>query len=275
MPLAQAVQKAAISIVVVCWNNLPELMRTVASVRSQDFENLELVIVDGGSDQAQCDFAKQHADVMHSGPDSGVYDAMNKGIDLATGQRILFLNSGDRFYTPQAVSQLMAGRASNAYDPDKTTLSGAAIYDYVHSTLSWVVEPIGAPHYALPHMSTAVPANILKNNKFDTRYRILGDLDLWARLNAAGLLDVVIVDATISEFEYGAGLSSMPKNNALKTVERMMMHHRSKQPVTNKFLIMTLITHLRIEIFSRLPINWRFAIWKRRHGWQRCDTTDI
>ena len=200
-------------------------------------------------------FAKENADILHSGPDTGVYDAMNKGISIATGKYLLFLNSGDEFYSEGSVSYLMRGRESADFQDGISTLSGSAIFKHAFSDLKWVVPSVGSPNFALPHMSTAVPTELLREYKFDTRFRILGDFDLWDRLAGAKVLDVVIVPEIISIFEFGNGLSSKPINNATKSVERLMIHHRNGLPVNAGFLVKSLITLARIEIFSRLPIR--------------------
>ena len=92
-----------ISVVTVNYNNADGLRKTVMSVESQINRgaNLEHVIVDGGSND---DFGSVISDIHYknfsiiSEPDNGIYDAMNKGVRLASGNSIVFLNSGDYFY---------------------------------------------------------------------------------------------------------------------------------------------------------------------------------
>ena len=117
-------------------------------------------------------------------------------------------------------------------------------------------------------MSTATPTALLRRFRFDERYRIIGDLDLWRQMAKADMLQVITVDEPISVFEYGDGLSSMPKNNAIKWVENLMSHHAAGQKFTTVGLVRQLFKLLRIELVSRLPIGWRLRIWKMRHGWR-------
>ena len=258
-----------LSIVTVCWNNLDEVKRTLASIRSQDFKDFELIVVDGGSDQELVNHIDHHADRYVSEPDDGVYDAMNKGIDLATGELLIFLNSGDTFYCDQSVSYLMQGREHPAFISNGTTITGATVYNHAYSSLRWIVRPNEASNLALPHMSTAVPTRLMKEYKFDTRFRVLGDIDLWHRMEQKNQLDVIVVSDIISTFEYGKGLSTNPKNNALKIFEKMMIYHLQNNDISASYFLKSIILYLRVEVFSRLPIKMKFWVWRKRHNWEQ------
>ncbi|HZC34042.1 MAG TPA: glycosyltransferase family 2 protein [Chthoniobacterales bacterium] len=85
-----------ISIITPCLNSVPFIGGTIESVISQGYPDVEHWIIDGGSSDGTLDLLKRHQHVrIVSEPDRGVYDAINKGIRLATGEVIIFLNSGD------------------------------------------------------------------------------------------------------------------------------------------------------------------------------------
>ena len=87
-----------ITIITINYNNIEGLKKTMQSVFSQTYKNIEYVVIDGGStdeSKAYIESNKQHLAHWVSEPDNGVYEAMNKGIDQATGNYLLFLNSGD------------------------------------------------------------------------------------------------------------------------------------------------------------------------------------
>lgn len=89
------------SIITVCYNSADNLERTIASVDSQTYGSYEHIIVDGASsDRTSKVLADSEKDnrIILSEPDKGVYDAMNKGIGLASGEYFIFLNAGDRFH---------------------------------------------------------------------------------------------------------------------------------------------------------------------------------
>jgi glycosyltransferase involved in cell wall biosynthesis len=98
-----------ISVITVCFNSAKTIEDTIQSVLSQDYPNVEYIIVDGGSKDATLDIVKKYsANISHfiSEPDKGIYDAMNKGIALATGDVVGILNSDDVYYDSQVLSHI-------------------------------------------------------------------------------------------------------------------------------------------------------------------------
>jgi len=94
-----------VSIITVCFNNAEMIEGTINSVLRQDYNDIEYIVVDGGSTDGTLDILKKYRGQIHkyiSESDKGVYDAMNKGLNLATGDIMGFLNSGD-FYTNEKV----------------------------------------------------------------------------------------------------------------------------------------------------------------------------
>lgn len=90
------------SVITVCYNAGKTIGSTVTSVKGQSFSGFEYIIVDGASKDATIDIIRNsriHVDKLISEPDSGIYDAMNKGIAAATGEYLIFLNAGDGFYS--------------------------------------------------------------------------------------------------------------------------------------------------------------------------------
>lgn len=89
-----------ISIITVVFNSVSTIEDTILSLFSQDFMHYEYIIVDGGSTDGTIEIIKKYQDKITlwvSEPDNGIYDAMNKGVKLATGQFVQFLNAGDTF----------------------------------------------------------------------------------------------------------------------------------------------------------------------------------
>lgn len=97
--------KPLISIITITYNAEKEILPTLLSVNSQDFRNFEHIIVDGASSDNTVSIARKFEDVrIMSEKDNGLYNAMNKGIRLATGQYLLFMNAGDTFHNNQVLS---------------------------------------------------------------------------------------------------------------------------------------------------------------------------
>jgi glycosyltransferase involved in cell wall biosynthesis len=90
----------SLSIVTVVFNDLKGLKETYTSLKAQTFTNFEWIVIDGASTDGTKEYIGQNNDLISkyiSEPDNGIFDAMNKGIKLATGTWITFLNAGDTY----------------------------------------------------------------------------------------------------------------------------------------------------------------------------------
>ena len=98
-----------ISIITISFNANYTIEKTLKSVVSQSYKNIEHIIVDGGSMDNTLDICKAftHISKIVSEPDKGVYDAFNKGLNIATGDVIGFLNSDDVFYSENSVQEIV------------------------------------------------------------------------------------------------------------------------------------------------------------------------
>lgn len=98
-----------ISVVTVCLNAEKYLQATMDSVFSQDYPNLEYVVIDGDSTDGTVDIIKKNAGKISfwkSEKDAGIYDAMNKGLAHCSGEWIIFMNAGDRFYGSETLKKV-------------------------------------------------------------------------------------------------------------------------------------------------------------------------
>lgn len=98
------------SVITVCYNAEATLEDTIQSVISQTYHHVEYIIVDGASKDRTMDIVNRYRDriaVVVSEPDKGLYDAMNKGIRLATGDYLCFLNAGDSFHEDDTLQQMV------------------------------------------------------------------------------------------------------------------------------------------------------------------------
>lgn len=103
--------KKIISIITVTYNCVDVIESTIASIIEQNDSRLEYIIVDGQSTDGTLKIVHQYKDrIDHimSEPDKGIYDAMNKGLQLATGQYVLFINAGDLLFATDTIAQLIA-----------------------------------------------------------------------------------------------------------------------------------------------------------------------
>ena len=103
----------SVTVITVTFNAVNYLEETIKSVLSQDYSNLEYIIIDGGSSDGTLDVIKKYEssiDYWLSEKDCGVYDAMNKGIKLASGAWINLMNAGDIFNGPEILTYAMVNR---------------------------------------------------------------------------------------------------------------------------------------------------------------------
>ena len=98
-----------ISIITVCFNSASTLEATILSVKKQTYKKLEYIIIDGNSSDGTLNIIKSHSDIVTkwiSEPDKGLYDALNKGVLLATGDIIGILNSDDIFFSNSTLEEV-------------------------------------------------------------------------------------------------------------------------------------------------------------------------
>lgn len=101
-------------VITINYNNRAGLIDTFDSIRRQSCRDFEYIVVDGGSTDGSVEVIREHADLIDrwvSEPDGGIYNAMNKGVGMYDGDGyIIFMNSGDRFYSERTVQQIRAAR---------------------------------------------------------------------------------------------------------------------------------------------------------------------
>src|SRR6266699_5436859 len=118
-----------VSIITAVYNGESEIVRTLDSVAAQDYRDIEHIIVDGGSQDATIPLVRQHGSRVSqciSERDRGVYDAFNKGLRIATGDVIAFLNAGDTYLNRSVVSRMVGVLRSVGVD---ATFADALIVD--------------------------------------------------------------------------------------------------------------------------------------------------
>ena len=106
----KTLQIPKVSVITVVYNDYKHICATLDSFFNQSWQNKELIVIDGGSTDGTADIIRNHGAAIAywcSEPDDGIYDAMNKGIQKATGDWICFLNSGDIFTTPTSIEDSM------------------------------------------------------------------------------------------------------------------------------------------------------------------------
>lgn len=172
------------SVVTVCRNETESIRLTCDSLCGQSFNNVEWIIIDGGSTDGTLDVLAEYKDrinVLVSEPDQGVYDAMNKGIARATGQYLVFMNGGDQF-ADNHVLQCVADA------PKADIIYGDILLAQDEGTMVVKRLPDTLPRNFLmrgmiPHQAAYYRRDLFKKyGNYDTSYSIAADYDLFVRL---------------------------------------------------------------------------------------------
>jgi glycosyltransferase involved in cell wall biosynthesis len=207
-----------ISVVTINYNNTQGLALTIDSVLAQDYPNLQYIIIDGGSTDGSADIIRQQANRLHyweSTPDRGIYHAQNKGLAKATGEYVLFLNSGDVFLQPDSLSTLALQTG-----PGRDLVFGNLMIKQVAS-LAWLKTYPAAPDKAylrndsLPHCATLIRTKLLKDaGGYDESLRIVSDWKFFAQAILKQKVGVYHVTEAIALFAFD-GISSLAQNREL------------------------------------------------------------
>jgi len=167
-----------ISIITVVFNDKLGLENTIQSVLSQSYKNIEYIIIDGGSTDGTLDIIKKYEDRIDywvSEKDKGIYDAMNKGIDVASGEWINFMNAGDGFYSNDILEKLFS---SNNIKEDIVFGKSISYYkkDEVLRYENFETEKLNWYYSKTPnHQSIFIRKKIYKNIKYDLCYKYYAD----------------------------------------------------------------------------------------------------
>ena len=174
-----------LSIITINYNNRDGLQRTINSVIHQTFNDYEWIVVDGGSNDGSKELLEQYANCFSwwvSEPDKGIYNAMNKGISVAKGEWLLFLNSGDWLYNEDILTKVF----STTHDVD--ILYGDVMYHWPDKRgLELVKKPNSLSLYyfykdTLCHQSTFYRKSIFNNHKYNEKLNICSDWALYIQL---------------------------------------------------------------------------------------------
>lgn len=212
----------SITIVTVCYNAVTTIEQTILSVINQTFTNIEYIIIDGGSIDGTIDIIKKYAkniSVWISEPDKGIYDAMNKGIELATGQWINFMNSGDLFYNSNTLNNIFGKKIINADIIYGDRLSRCSFGEFYHKVDS--LDKFNK-FFPLFHQSIFIKTEVAKKNKFDLKYKICADYNQMYQLYKNNY-SFYYIPISMSICECENGISTIIENQVQRMSENELI----------------------------------------------------
>jgi glycosyltransferase involved in cell wall biosynthesis len=238
-----------ISVITVCYNSAKTIEKTFQSVQNQTYVDIEYIIIDGGSKDGTLELAKKYdtiVDTLVSQPDKGLYDAMNKGIQLATGDLVGILNSDDVFTNSHVLENIANFHIKNSVDASVGNIvqfneEGKIVRKY--SAKNWRPEKLKIG-FMPPHPAVFFKRNLFKKfGYYHLDFKIAADYELITRFFLKQNISWKYSNITTTSMLIG-GLSSSGFNS-YKVISKEI-----KRALTQN--------NIR---FNQMFINFR-AIWK-------------
>ena len=225
-----------LSVITVNLNNAVGLRKTIDSVLSQTYKNIEYIIIDGGSTDGSAEIICEYGDQINysvSEPDKGIYNAMNKGILKAQGEYLQFLNSGDWLENDKILStifgvpryaDILYGNMNEMLLNGVIKLKVPLIGDKL--TMANFNSNINA---TVQHPASFIRNNLFKNGMFDEGYRIIADIKFFIERIIIQNCTVEYLPYVITNFNV-EGLSSKPANWSKTIAERARIFSEAIPP---------------------------------------------
>lgn len=225
-----------LTIITICYNNLIGLKKTVASVENQSFKDFQYIIIDGASNDGTPHYLKKLSFsetnyLFISEKDSGIYNAMNKGIRLSQGEYLLFLNSGDCLYDNNVVMNFINSKTTADIISGHTSCENNGIFSH-----NWY-----APNYitcntfysgSICHQSSFIRRTLFNKNLYDETNKICSDWQFFFKELIFGHASYAQINFFISRFDT-TGISSTRDKNivAEKNVEKRKVLENIMPPI--------------------------------------------
>lgn len=260
-----------IAVVTINYNRLSDLQKTFSSVSKQTHTDFEYIIIDGGSTDGSTSFLEEKSDSITywvSEPDSGIYDAMNKGAKVASGEWILFLNAGDTFFSDRTLEDLDLFLCP----PSDVILGGVDFicndrYGYrIHKA-----QPceLGLLWRQIPtcHQSVLVRRELQIKYPFDLSLSWCADHDFLAKLYTLKY-HFKAIPLTISKFEASGGRKRdlLTYTRERKTIYRRYFEHTFLRDLyfTNEYRGFWIQQNINRRLREKMPREWVIFLRKAR-----------
>jgi glycosyltransferase involved in cell wall biosynthesis len=226
MSIESVNSKPKLSIITVCFNSVDTIADTIDSVAEQNYPNVEHIVVDGGSTDGTRELISASPSVSHYlfEPDKGIYDAMNKGISLASGEIIGTLNADD-FYSSQ---HILTDIANLFHDPGVDACYADLVYVSQTNTDNivryWTSRPFQSGMFRRGWMP-AHPTFFCRRSlyerlgKFDLNYSIAADVELLFRFMEKSHINCIYLPKVIIKMRLGGTTNKSFKNIKKQNLE--------------------------------------------------------
>lgn len=170
-----------LSVITVVYNNVKHIERTLKSVINQTYSDIEFIVIDGASTDGTLNTIEKYRsdiDILISEPDKGIYDAMNKGLKIASGEYVIFMNSGDEFYGNTTVEQVFKTSAfADIYYGETEMLDENLVNQgrRRHKAPQQLQLKSFQFGMSVSHQAIIIKKSIVKN--YDSKYQLSADID--------------------------------------------------------------------------------------------------
>lgn len=220
-------RNAKLSVITVVYNNVKDIERTMLSVLNQTYPHIEYIIVDGASNDGTVDKIRLYENKIAkfiSEQDNGIYDAMNKGLGLATGDYVLFMNAGDEIYAPETVADVFASAPAGdiyygeteMYDAQWNSLGQRRHHAPEH--FNWKSFRYGM---SISHQAIYIKRSL--TSPFDLKYKYSADID-WIIKAAKNSSNIVNTHLYVAKYLVG-GISKAKHLDSLRERFQIFSHY--------------------------------------------------
>jgi glycosyltransferase involved in cell wall biosynthesis len=232
-----------VSVITVCFNSARTIRDTIESVASQTYQDIEYIVVDGASKDETVAVAREYGDTISqlvSERDEGIYDAMNKGISLATGDIVGMINADDFYATPFAIERVVKALADEQF--------GACFSDLCYvdpNNIDRIVRYWKAGQYSKgafskgwcpPHPTFFVRRRVYEElGTFDQRYAIAADFELMMRVMELGAVSSAYIQEVLVKMRLG-GTTNRSFANVVRQNREILMALRQHGLPANPFM---------------------------------------
>jgi len=235
-----------VSVITATFNRENTVRRAIASVKSQNYSNIEVVVIDGGSADSTVDYVRpllNENDILVTETDDGIYDALNKGVRLASGEIIAFLHSDDMYFDNDVISKVAALFKDDTIDMVYGDVSFFSEENVDKITRVYRSNKLSTKNLSWGKMP-AHPAIFLrksvyeKHGVFKTTYRIAGDYEFLCRLATKAKVNAVYLGDILVKMQTG-GISTGGVRNTILLNKEVLRACAENGIYTNILMILS------------------------------------
>jgi len=232
--------KPILSVITIVYNNARDIERTMLSVLGQTYQGIEYIVVDGLSNDGTLDLIKKYETRIAkftSEKDEGIYDAMNKGLALATGDYVIFMNSGDEFFDVDTVSAVFdsADDADIYYgETEMINDAGQSLGQRRHKApkqFTWHGFNLGM---SISHQAIYIKRSLIE--PYDRQYQLSADID-WIIRAAKKAKKIVNVNRYVAKYLVGGMSKTKHRQSLVERFDIMKRHYGLVPTVFNHVVI--------------------------------------